>query len=146
MNFIDRVFHPSKVSALENQVDVLEKELQNRNVEEAKKDDLISMLDDELRQVAIGRYMGKYVKVTHQDIFKIFKVEHVTVENGLVALQSLKSVWVKNDESEGGIIYGPTVNQANETFVCHETTLSHYRTIAEVVRASEFHKLVTKYE
>lgn len=130
------LFNRKKVEQLQNQLsDLQEKYAQDQmersslyelltskmtTIEELQ--DCISMMDDELLQVAQGRYLNKYLEYTDQDgTIKVMKVSSVMVDHGEVFLTDCVGVEIRH-------------------------TLSHLHTIAKVTTKKIYQEYQSTYQ
>ena len=130
------LFNRKKVEHLQNQLsDLQEKYAQDQmersslyelvtakmaTIEELQ--DCISMMDDELLQVAQGRYLNKYLEYTDQDgTIKVMKVNSVMVDHGEVFLTDCAGVEIRH-------------------------TLSHLHTIAKVTTKKIYQEYQSTYQ
>ena len=130
------LFNRKKVEHLQNQLsDLQEKYAQDQmersslyelltskmaTIEELQ--DCISMMDDELLQVAQGRYLNKYLEYTDQDgTIKVMKVNSVMVDHGEVFLTDCVGVEIRH-------------------------TLSHLHTIAKVTTKKIYQEYQSTYQ
>ena len=130
------LFNRKKVEQLQNQLsDLQEKYAQDQmersslyelvtskmaTIEELQ--DCISMMDDELLQVAQGRYLNKYLEYTDQDgTIKVMKVNSVMVDHGEVFLTDCVGVEIRH-------------------------TLSHLHTIAKVTTKKIYQEYQSTYQ
>ena len=130
------LFNRKKVEQLQNQLsDLQEKYAQDQmersslyelvtskmaTIEELQ--DCISMMDDELLQVAQGRYLNKYLEYTDQDgTIKVMKVNSVMVDHGEVFLTDCVGAEIRH-------------------------TLSHLYTIAKVTTKKIYQEYQSTYQ
>ena len=130
------LFNRKKVEQLQNQLsDLQEKYAQDQmersslyelvtskiaTIEELQ--DCISMMDDELLQVAQSRYLNKYLEYTDQDgTIKVMKVNSVMVDRGEVFLTDCAGVEIRH-------------------------TLSHLHTIAKVTTKKIYQEYQSTYQ
>ena len=130
------LFNRKKVEQLQNQLSDLQEKYAQDQIERSslyelvtskmatieELQDCISMMDDELLQVAQSRYLNKYLEYTDQDgTIKVMKVNSVMVDHGEVFLTDCAGAEIRH-------------------------TLSHLHTIAKVTTKKIYQEYQSTYQ
>ena len=130
------LFNRKKVEQLQNQLSDLQEKYAQDQIERSslyelvtskmatieELQDCISMMDDELLQVAQGRYLNKYLEYTDQGgTIKVMKVNSVMVDHGEVFLTDCVGTEIRH-------------------------TLSHLHTIAKVTTKKIYQEYQSTYQ
>lgn len=138
------LFNRKKVASLEHELQMLIDEhnaYRNDLIKQADKiddlNDIISMMDDEILQVAKGRYMNKYIKVQDHNVMKLFRVTDINVVNGMIELLTQQGIAIINND-----VNISTSKNTDPDFLAYVSTLSHIKTTCQIIKASEYKKYI----